>query len=309
MTRPRKSSASLWPYLAGFVARERRWGAWAQGRGALVAGLYEFVRFGVKQGWACLFGGLMLALIVATKLWYPADAALARYDFLFLAALALQALLLWTGMERWEEAKAILLFHIVGTAMEIFKTAAGSWVYPEDAIFRIYGVPLFSGFMYATVGSYLSRVWRLFDFRFTRHPPLAACAALSLAIYANFFTHHFMPDLRWGLIALTAILFARTKVHFRVWHTHRWMPLFVGFFLVALFIWLAENIATFGGAWVYPNQTEGWAMVSLAKLSSWFLLMIVSYTMVAFVNRPAPMTRAAAAPAQPPLHSAAKSSA
>jgi len=37
---------------------------------------------------------------------------------------------------------------------------------------RIMGVPLFSGFMYACVGSYMARVWRIFDFRFDRFPPL-----------------------------------------------------------------------------------------------------------------------------------------
>lgn len=295
--RPLKSSAAIWPPIARFVAREEALGRWATAKGPWVAGLYEFIRFGVKQGWACLFGGLLLALIVATKLWYPADAPLARYDFLFLAALALQALLLWLKMETWEEAKAILLFHIVGTAMEIFKTAVGSWTYPEDAIFRIGGVPLFSGFMYACVGSYLSRVWRLFDFRFTRHPPLWAAALLSIGIYINFFSHHYMPDMRIGLIAVTAVLFARCFVYFKVWHEHRRMPLLLGFFLVALFIWFAENIATAGGAWVYPNQADGWQMVSLAKLSSWFLLMIVSYTMVAIVNRPLPVMQPRPSPA------------
>ena len=37
--------------------------------------------------------------------------------------------------------------------MEVFKTEAGSWTYPEDNLLRIGGVPLFSGFMYAAVGS------------------------------------------------------------------------------------------------------------------------------------------------------------
>ena len=74
-----------------------------------------------------------------------------------------------------------ILVFVVGTAMEVFKTSMGSWTYPEAAIFRIEGVPLFSGFMYATVGSYLARVSRLFDFRFTRHPPIWSIAAPSVA--------------------------------------------------------------------------------------------------------------------------------
>lgn len=290
------SSASNWPPIARFIAREARLGQWAESRGPAAAGVYEFLRFGVKQAWACLFGGLLLALIVASKLFYPEDAALSRYDFLFLAALALQGVLLAFRLETWDEAKAIVLFHVVGTAMELFKTKMGSWVYAEPAFFRIEGVPLFSGFMYATVGSYLARVSRLFDFRFTRHPPLWAIAALSAAIYANFFAHHYMPDMRWLLIALAAALFGPCTVHFKVWRVHRRMPLLLGLFLVALFIWLAENIATFGGAWTYPNQADGWELVPLAKLSSWFLLMIVSYTMVGFVNRPQPMSAPGCAP-------------
>ena len=30
--------------------------------------LYEFLLFGFKQGWACLFGGLLLALLLGTGL-------------------------------------------------------------------------------------------------------------------------------------------------------------------------------------------------------------------------------------------------
>lgn len=283
------SSAAQWPPIARFIEREERLGRWAESRGPVTAGLYEFLRFGVKQAWACLFGGLLLALIVASKLWYPADAPLARYDVLFLSALGLQAMLIRFRLETWDEAKAILLFHVVGTAMEVFKTSMGSWTYPEAAIFRIEGVPLFSGFMYATVGSYLARVSRLFDFRFTRHPPIWSIAALSVAIYANFFAHHYTADLRWLLIGLAAVLFGPCTVYFKVWRVHRRMPLLLGLFLVALFIWLAENIATAGGAWIYPHQAKAWSMVPLAKLSSWFLLMIVSYTMVGYVNRPQPM--------------------
>ena len=35
-------------------ADRSKWNGWA----------YEFLLFGLKQAWACLFGGLMLALIV-----------------------------------------------------------------------------------------------------------------------------------------------------------------------------------------------------------------------------------------------------
>ena len=90
--------------------------------------LYEFSLFVFKQGWACLFGALMLALLLATHLFYPQNAALARYDFLTLAALAIQLGMLALRLETWSEAKVILAFHLVGTVMELFKTAYGSWV-------------------------------------------------------------------------------------------------------------------------------------------------------------------------------------
>ncbi len=43
----------------------------------------EFWWFGLKQAWACLFGGLMVAMPVATHCFYPSHAELARYDFWF----------------------------------------------------------------------------------------------------------------------------------------------------------------------------------------------------------------------------------
>ncbi len=117
-------------------------------------------------------------------------------DFLTLAALAIQCVLIASRLESREEAKVILMFHVVGTLMEVFKTSVGSWVYPEASFLRIGGVPLFSGFMYASIGSYIARAWRLFDFRFTHHPPFVATVWLAIAIYINFFTHHFLPDAR-----------------------------------------------------------------------------------------------------------------
>jgi len=96
---------------------------------------WEFFLFGFKQAWACLFAALLLTMVLLTKLFWPQHACLARYDFLFLAALLVQVLLLWLRMETLREAKVILLFHVVGTLMEFFKTSMGSWAYPEASIF------------------------------------------------------------------------------------------------------------------------------------------------------------------------------
>ena len=257
--------------------------------GGISGAFVEFVVFGLKQGWACLFGGALLALLIATRVLWPQDAALARYDFLFLAALALQGTLLATKLEQPAEAVGIFLFHVVGTAMELFKTDAGSWIYPEDNFFRIAGVPLYSGFMYAAVGSYLARITRIFDMRYSHYPPLAPTVVLAAAIYLNFFTHHFVADVRWLLFAAAGALYFRTWVHFRVFRfTHR-MPLLVGFLLVALFIWFAENVGTWSRAWLYPGQEAGWTPVSIHKLGAWYLLMIISFVLVTLVHRPKPL--------------------
>ena len=241
---------------------------------------YEFVAFGIKQGWACLFGGLMLSLILLTYLFYPAEAALARYDFLTIGAILIQIGMLVFRLETWDEAKVIFVFHIVGTVMEIFKTQVGSWVYPEDSWLRIADVPLFSGFMYACVGSYIARVWRLFDFKFDRFPPLWTQGLLAGFIYLNFFTHHYLPDMRIGLFIAAAALYGPCVIWFKPDEAHRPMPLLIGLGLVALFIWIAENIGTFTKTWAYPGQEAEWHMVSLEKMGSWFLLMIISFVLV-----------------------------
>ncbi len=248
--------------------------------------IYEFLLFGFKQAWACLFGALLLALLVATHLFYPADAAFARYDFLTCAALAIQIAMLALRLETLDEAKVILAFHLVGTVMELFKTAHGSWEYPETSFLRIGAVPLFSGFMYAAVGSYIARIWRIFDFRFSGYPAEALAVVLAVAIYVNFFAHHWLPDIRIALFAALGVLFLRTRIWFRVWREDRWMPLLLGWFLVALFIWFAENLATFSRAWIYPSQRHGWAMVHWGKLGAWYLLMYISFVLVALLHRP-----------------------
>lgn len=254
-------------------------------RGPLTRALFEFICFGVKQAWACLFGGLMLALLLGTFLFYPDTVRLARYDFITLVAILIQLGMLAFRLETWEEAKVIFAFHAVGTVMEIFKTQVGSWTYPEPALLRIMDVPLFTGFMYACVGSYIARAWRLFDFEFVRFPPMWAQVGLAIAIYANFFTHHYVLDVRYLLFGLAALLYGPSIIRFRPDLTYRWMPLLLGLFLVALFIWFAENIATFARAWTYPSQEAGWHMVSIGKFGSWFLLMIISFVLVAAVQR------------------------
>ncbi|CAN5321999.1 DUF817 domain-containing protein [soil metagenome] len=280
--RPRFTSAEQ-----SFDDVAHRWLAGTPARGP-VAWLVEFVVFGAKQAWACLFGAAMLAVILATRLWYPDDAALARNDFLTIAGIAIQAIMVLARFETLRELRVIVLFHIVGTGMELFKTAVGSWEYQGGGVLHLGAVPLFSGFMYAAVGSYMVRVFRLFDLRFDNYPPRWVTAIIAGLIYLNFFTHHFIWDFRYVLLAVVVAVYARAVMHFRIFRARARMPVLVAFALVALFIWLAENIGTFSRAWTYPDQEAGWQLVSIGKLGSWFLLMIISVVLVTWIYKPAP---------------------
>lgn len=230
----------------------------------------------------------MLVLLVTARVLYPDDAPLARADALVLAAVAVQVAMLALRLESLREMGVIALFHLVGTAMEVFKTAVGSWAYETDGLLRIGEVPLYTGFMYAAVGSYMVRVMRLFDLRFTRYPPLLATAALAAAIYANFFTHHYLPDARWVLLAATLLLYGRCAMSLRVHRRAPWrrMPVIAAFLGVAGLLWIAENVGTAAGAWIYPHQRAGWELVPASKLVSWLLLMMVSVVLVTLVHRP-----------------------
>jgi uncharacterized membrane protein YoaT (DUF817 family) len=246
--------------------------------------ILEFLYFGVKEARACLF----VALFFASVLLVPRAGlfGLPRYDVLLLAAVAIQGWMLWAKLETWDELKAVCLFHMVGFALEAFKVSGSiqSWSYPDFAYTKVFGVPLFSGFMYAAVGSYIVQAWRLFDLRIRHHPPYWMAVLIALLIYANFFTHHYIGDYRWYLAAAALGLYARTTVMFRPLDRDRQMPLLLAFVLIGFFIWLAENISTFWGIWRYPNQLGAWSAVHVSKWSSWSLLVVMTFTIVAHLK-------------------------
>jgi uncharacterized membrane protein YoaT (DUF817 family) len=241
----------------------------------------EFVAFGLKEARACIFAGSFFLAVFAVP--RAGVLGIPRYDLLLVIALLIQAALVITGIETIDELKAISLFHLLGFALEAFKTSSAirAWSYPDFAYTKVLGVPLFSGFMYAAVGSYIIQAWRLLDLRVRHHPPYWMAATLAILIYANFFTHHFIGDLRWYLAACALGLYARTTIIFRPLDRDRWMPLTLGFVLTGFFIWLAENISTFYGIWRYPNQLGAWTAVHVSKWSSWSLLVIMTFTIVA----------------------------
>jgi uncharacterized membrane protein YoaT (DUF817 family) len=243
--------------------------------------LIEFLMFGLKEARACLFAGLFFLAVFAVP--RSGIFGLPRYDALLLIALAIQAWMLATGLETLDEVKAITLFHVVGFVLEVFKTssAVASWSYPDPAYTKLFGVPLFSGFMYAAVGSYIIQAWRLFDLKVRHHPPYWMATITALLVYANFFTHHYFGDYRWYLSTFVLGLYARSTVVFTPFDQERRMPLLLSFLLIGFFLWLAENISTFYGVWRYPNQLGAWSAVHLGKWSSWSLLIVMSFTIVA----------------------------
>lgn len=250
-----------------------------------MAGFFkEFLIFGIKQARAAIFAGSFFVLLFASN--HLPLFGFARYDFLFVSAVLIQAVLYFTKIETKDEVKVIFLFHIIGLCLELYKTnpAIGSWSYPEDAFFKIGTVPLYSGFMYAAVGSYISQAWKVFKLEIIKHPNYSIGLLLCGLIYLNFFTNHYIDDFRLFLIAGVFILFWRTKVYFTVLIKKRWMHMNIAFLLIAFFIWVAENISTYLGAWKYPDQVHEWGVVSTQKITSWFLMVIISFIIVAYLK-------------------------
>lgn len=237
------------------------------------------LHFGYQEAMSCLFPVFIFASLALST--FVAIPGLGRYDLVLLLCLLFQVIMVKSGLETKDELKVITVFHLIGLALEIFKVHMGSWSYPEDAWSKVFGVPLYSGFMYASVASYLCQAWRRLEVTLTGWPKPWLAVLLGAAIYLNFFTHHFLGDVRWVLIVAIFLVFWRTRVHFRVAGEDLWMPLPLAYFLIGFFIWIAENIATYLGAWYYPNQRGGWEIVHLGKISSWFLLVIVSFIIVA----------------------------
>src|SRR6185295_471079 len=209
----------------------------------------EFIIFGLKQARAAIFAGSFFVLLFLSN--HIPLFGLPRYDFLFLAAVGIQIVLYLAKMETKDEVRVIFLFHIIGLVLELYKTSPmiGSWSYPEYGFFKIATVPLYSGFMYAAIGSYISQAWKIFKLELENYNHYLVSVFLCFLIYLNFFTNHFIYDFRIFLIIAVFLLFRHTKVWFVVTDKKRFLFLNVSFILIAFFIWIAENISTYLGAW------------------------------------------------------------
>ncbi len=241
----------------------------------------ELLAFAWKQALSCVFAVAMFGLIIGTAR-VPLG-PFHRYDVILLGAIVAQLAMVLSRLETRDELLTITLFHVVGLGLELFKTSPsiGSWSYPDEAWSKIGGVPLYAGFMYAAVASYMMQAWRRLDLRLIRYPSPRWTVPLVVLIYANFFTHHYVQDVRWLLMAFVLLVFGRSWVEFKPLEEVRRMPLVAGFFLIGFFVWVAENLASWVGAYQYPNQTGDWQLVHPGKIGSWFILAIMSFVMVA----------------------------
>ncbi|MFD1136400.1 DUF817 domain-containing protein [Paenibacillus urinalis] len=241
--------------------------------------IVQLLHFGYHQAMSCIFPVAIFATLAITSV--IEIPFLYRYDAILLILLAVQYFMYRSGLETMDEIKVICVFHVIGLVLELYKVWMGSWSYPEPGYTKLFGVPLYSGFMYASVASFMCQIWRRLRMDITGWPGTLSSMLLGGAIYLNFFTHHFIPDYLWWLTLLVFIVFWKTWIIYRVRSKTYRMPLTLAFLIVGFFIWTAENIATFFNGWKYPDQHDTWQLVSFSKISSWFLLVIISVIIVA----------------------------
>ena len=242
----------------------------------------QFVLFGYLQAVSCIFPVLIfisLAFSSALHLGIP------RYDLLLIVCIIAQVIMYRIGLETRDEVLVITLFHLLGLVMELHKVHHGSWSYPEDAYTKIMGVPLYAGFMYASVGSYICQAWRNLRLDTVHWPNSIYAIAIGAAIYLNFFTNAFIADVRLYIALVLIVIFRKTKFSFQLHQKIYYISALLSFAIIGFFIWLAENIATFFDAWKYAYQHTGWQMVTWHKITSWSLLVIVSIIIVGELKR------------------------
>ncbi|MCB8931942.1 MAG: DUF817 domain-containing protein [Fimbriimonadaceae bacterium] len=236
----------------------------------------EFAGFFLKQVRSSVFALFIFAMLAVSH-WQH---LLPRYDFMLLTCLGMQFCMVWSGLESKKELVAVCAFHAVGLGLELFKVSQGSWIYPEFAFTKFLGVPLFSGFMYASVASYVFQAYRVFDLEVSDMPN-RACLLLGVGlVYANFFTSRAIGDYRAAMIVGLALLLMQSSARFTCADMRFRMRLPLAFGLIGFFVWVGENLCTYLGAWQYPHQRHGWQWVDPSKIGSWSMMVLVAFSLI-----------------------------
>lgn len=151
----------------------------------------QLTRFGIQQALSCIFPFAVFCTLAFSK--FIHIPFVSRYDFILFICIFVQWLMLHFELESIDELKVIFVFHILGLILEIFKVYMGSWMYPEESLFKVCGVPLYSGFMYASVASYICQAWKRLDLRFIDWPSNFVTYPDSLLDIYKFFYSSLFP--------------------------------------------------------------------------------------------------------------------
>jgi len=238
----------------------------------------------LKLSRACLFAGIFFLCAIFGR--YVTTFGINYADYMFLCVILTQIILLLTKIETIWEVKIILIYHIVWLVMELFKTNPSIWSrqYSDLWFFSIMTVPLYSGFMYSAVWSFIFQARDLLKLRFINFPKFRFTIPIAVAIYINFFTHHFIYDFRYIIFFLIILVAYNIFAVIEIDSKDRKIHVLFGLLLTWFFIRIAENISTFIGIRKYPNQQFERELVSLQKIFSWFLLFIISFVIVSWTK-------------------------
>lgn len=261
-------------------------GTLAASRAALREYAQEGLWFAYKEALCATFAISIFVILAISKVLHVPG--LPRYDLILIACIAVQAGMMRWGGETLRELEMICVFHVLGLSLEIYKVAHGAWAYPGAGYSKVLGVPLYSGFMYSSIASYMAQAFRRFDLMVLQPPKAFVALPLAALIYVNFFTDGFLYDIRWILSALVFLVYFKTKVDFLCHDRRIQMPLAASFLAIAVAVWVAENVCTLFQGYRYPDQQTGWVLVHGSKIGSWFLLVILSYIAVEWQARRRP---------------------
>ena len=241
----------------------------------------EFLWFGLKEARACLFAGLFFLRGVRDAAGRHAGRSALRHPAAHRAAI--QAGMVWAKLETWDEAKAIAIFprrRLRARAVQDVR---------RHRLVELSGLCVHQGVRRAAVLRLHVRGGGELH-----HPVVAAVrpadppssalldgGLVALAIYANFFTHHYIRDCAGTSRRCALGLYARTTVVFRPLDRDR----------TCRCCWPSSSSGSSSG-WPRtsaPSSASGDIPISWApgprcisgKWSSWSLLVVMTFTIVA----------------------------
>lgn len=252
--------------------------------------ILELSRVAVSTPWkACLcflhLFSFALIFFAVLALSYLISDDISRYDFMSLLLTAIYSVFFICG---WRNTKQLLthsVVHCCGLLFEVYKVGQLSWVYPDQGWLMLWDVPFYSGFMYIALVDFICQAMRYSKFQLMKEVPWKLAALLCSMIYCNFFITHVTDlDFRYLLVAVSAICLYKFPVRMTINKITIHLNLLSLMIVLACMVWLGENLATLGGAWLYLTQLNSWVFVSSHKLVSWYLLGQFFVFVVIFFN-------------------------